>query len=242
MGKYRKVDTRIWNDEKFMDLSRDGKLVFFFLLTHPSLTALGAMRHSIPGLSSEMRWLSKAFAKAFGEAFRKGLLEYDERACFLALPNFLKYNHPESPNVIKSWSDSLDLLPECPLKNKLIYRVKVFVEALPEAFREALPEAFRKSMPNQEQEQEQEQDLLKEPPLYGPPFLFGEFKNVSFKNGEYEKLAELLGSRREEYIDRLSAYLAQIGPREAGKKYKSHYATIRNWHSRDKVERKDRPL
>lgn len=163
MAKYRKIETRIWNDGKFCDLSDDGKLLFFFLLTHPHLTALGAMRISVAGMAGELNWTLERLSKALGEAFRKGLVKYDEKALFLWLPNFLKYNPPESPNVVKSWEQSLDYLPECHLKQQLISHVKSRVESLSGGFREALGEAFRKSMANQEQEQEQEQKQDQEP-------------------------------------------------------------------------------
>jgi len=157
MARYRKVDTRIWNDEKFCSLSDDGKLLFFFLLTHPHLTALGAMRISVAGMAGELNWPSERLLKALAQVFDKGIVKYDERALFLWLPNFLKYNPPESPNVVKSWEHSLDYLPECPLKKALINQVISRVERLSVGFREVLGEAFRKGMPNQEQEQKQEQ-------------------------------------------------------------------------------------
>lgn len=159
MSRYRKVDPRIWNDEKFRGLSNNGKLVFFMLLTHPHMTAIGAMRATAPGLAAEMGWSEKAFREAFGEALSKGMAKHDEGACFLALPRFLKYNPPESPNVVKAWASSLDLLPECQLKSQVIQEAKAFAEAFGKAFGEALPEAFAKAMPNQEQEQEQNEPL-----------------------------------------------------------------------------------
>jgi hypothetical protein len=85
------------------------------------------------------------------------MAKHDGKACLMVLPNFLKYNRPESPNVVKAWGDSLDLLPECDLKTELITRVK--------AFAEALPEAFAKTMPYQEQEQEQKKTLVDESPI-----------------------------------------------------------------------------
>ncbi len=54
MARYRKVDPKIWNDEKFRALSDDGKLAFFMLLTHPHMTAVGAMRAMPSGMASEM--------------------------------------------------------------------------------------------------------------------------------------------------------------------------------------------
>lgn len=178
MGKYRKVDPRIWNDEKFNKLSDKGKLAFFFILTHPHMTALGAMRASIPGLASEVGWTEKAFRESFQEALAKGMLKHDKKASFVWLPNFLKYNKPESPNVIKSWESALDYLPECNLKLELLQKVKDFTKALPKAFQEALPEAFRKTMRNHEQEQEQE--------------LEQEQDNIFSPNSDEFRLAKLL--------------------------------------------------
>lgn len=160
MAHYRKIDTRVWNDAKFRALSNNGKLVFFFLLTHPGMTAIGAMRGSVPGLAAELGWTPKAFSEAFSEALSKGMARHDESACVVWLPNFIRYNAPENPNVLKAWGKALDLLPECAMTTDAIQSVKAFAEGLSKAFREALPEAFSKGMPKQEQEQEQEQELV----------------------------------------------------------------------------------
>lgn len=162
MGRYRKIDSRIWNDGKFCALSERGKLVFFMLLTHPNMTALGAMRGTVQGLAAEIGWSPEAFREAFREALAKGMAEHDEKACFIALPKFINYNPPESPNVVKAWVGALDLLPECDLKNKVIQRAKEYAEGMREGFAKALPEAFAKSMPYPEQEQEPEQEQDKE--------------------------------------------------------------------------------
>src|SRR4030095_519357 len=65
MARYRKIDPRIWNDEKFRELTDDGRLVFLFILTHPHLTNLGAMRANIPGLAYEIGWDVERLSKAF---------------------------------------------------------------------------------------------------------------------------------------------------------------------------------
>ena len=80
MAKYRKVDPRIWNDEKFRSLSKDGKLVFFFLLTHPYQTSLGAMRGTLRGLAAELGLSDKAFCKAFQESLSQGMVMFDSKA------------------------------------------------------------------------------------------------------------------------------------------------------------------
>jgi len=162
MSKYRKIDPRIWNDENFRILSDKSKLVFLFLLTHPHMTSLGAMRATPVGLAAELNWTEKDFRKAFGELFRKPFLKVDETASFLWIPKFIKYNQPESPNVLKSWEYALDYIPECDYKYQLIEDVKAFAEGLGKGFREVIPKAFaegvRKPLPNHEQEPEQEQE------------------------------------------------------------------------------------
>lgn len=171
MAKYRKVETRIWNDEKFNSLSAYGKLSFLFILTHPHMTPLGAMRGTMEGLCSE---LNEVPLESFQEVFSKSFVKYSPKDCFIILPNFLKYNSPESPNVVKSWVGSWENLPECELKVELLLCLKDYVEGLGkglgkgsvkdsnerfkkafnEAFGEAAAKAFPKGMPIQEQEQE----------------------------------------------------------------------------------------
>jgi hypothetical protein len=158
--KYRKIDPRVWNDAKFRRLSDPGKLVFFMLLTHPHMTALGAMRATMAGLAEELGWKGEAFRKAFREVCTAKMAEYDADGCLVAIPNFLKYNQPESPNVVRAWMSSFDLLPECPLKAVVLRRTQGFAEGMTHGFAKAFREAFKhglsKAMPNQEQEQEQE--------------------------------------------------------------------------------------
>jgi len=166
MARYRKIDPRIWNDEKFRLLTDDGKLSFLYLLTHPHLTAIGAMRASVDGLSKELGWPMKRFAKPFAELLRNGFLEFDKTASCVVLKNFLKYNRPDNPNQVKAWSSSIDYIPECKLKVELVERLKRFAEQLgkrfAEGFAKAFPKPFRNGLPNHEQEQEQEQEQEKE--------------------------------------------------------------------------------
>lgn len=170
MARYRKIDPRIWNDEKFASLSHEGQRAFLFILTHPSMTSLGAFRATKEGIEAELGIDTKGFAKPFQELLSKGLIKYDE-SCFLVFaPNFLKYNQPENPNVVKGWAGCLDLLPECPLLAEVLQRAKscasansktskAFSEALgrvTETLSERYAKQLSKGLVIQEQEQEQE--------------------------------------------------------------------------------------
>ena len=142
MAKYRKVETRIWSDAKFMALPELSKFVFLFLLTHPSLTAIGGMRASVPGLAAELRMEPKKFTHAFNELQPLGMLAYDGDAPLLVITNFLRYNKPESPNVVKSWSSVFESLPECPLRDQLGEKLQALISELPASFQEGFRKGF----------------------------------------------------------------------------------------------------
>jgi hypothetical protein len=139
MAHYRKVDTRIWNDAKFRELADDGKLVFFFLLTHPSLTLVGAMRASVGGLAEEIGWPRERMQAALSVITGSGMAELDTEASCLVLPNYLRYNAPDNPNMVKSWGAALELVPECQLKQRLLAKLQEIARQRGAKFEAACP-------------------------------------------------------------------------------------------------------
>ena len=181
MARYRKISPHIHNDQKFRTCTDDAKLLLFVVLTHPHLTALGAMRATPAGLAAELAWSEPRLRKALGQLTEHGMLEVDEGASFIAAPNFLKHNEPEGPNsVIKAWPAALELLPECRGKQLLVMRCLAYLEGLSDAFRHAIPDAiwdaFRDAIldarpdpsPIQEQELEPEPEQEPETPQSPP--------------------------------------------------------------------------
>jgi hypothetical protein len=167
MSHYRKIDTRINNDAKFRSLKPLEQWLWYRLITHDHLTSLGAMRNTPGGLAEDLEMPKKQFARLFRSLIETHFVCYDEKTHLMWFRNFLKYDGPANPNVIKGWNEILDKLPEGNELNKLIQHVAIFVcenfseafvEALPKAFMEALPKPFRKGLPKQEQEQKQEQN------------------------------------------------------------------------------------
>lgn len=138
MAHFRKIDVRIWNDEKFHRLSNDGKLAFLYLLTHPMTNSLGVIRATSVGLAHEIGIDDEGFR----EGFREGLAIESEVASCIWIKNFLRYQTPESPNVVKAWGKVVDLIPECEVKALALTGAKDFTEGMSEAFRKAFAETF----------------------------------------------------------------------------------------------------
>lgn len=173
MARYKKIDVRIWNDAKFNALSSDARLIFLFMLTSPQTTMVGAVPVDKHTVSRILKFDEIRYGIGYKQLSEYGMLEYDEAGIFW-IKNFLKYNPPENPKVVISWSSLLDLFPECPLLIKIAKSVLRACETRGEAYVKALHPEFKKlakydmsngmpygivyPMPYQEQEQEQEQE------------------------------------------------------------------------------------
>ena len=158
--RYRTLDVRIWGDSKFQLLSSlkpSGQALFLYLLTNPNTTSLpGLYRAGAAGMAEELGWLLEDFMQAFDEVSAQGLVMADFVARVVFIPNAVKYNKPQSPNVVSSWAQHWDEIPECELKRIALNRLEGFIDGMSEAFRQALRKAFGKTNGNQEQDQEQE--------------------------------------------------------------------------------------
>lgn len=173
MARYKKIDVRIWNDAKFNALSSDARLIFLFMLTSPQTTMVGAVPVDKHTVSRILKFDEIRYGIGYKQLSEYGMLEYDEAGIFW-IKNFLKYNPPENPKVVISWSSLLDLFPECQLLIKIAKSVLKACETRGEAYVKALHPEFKKlakydmsngmpygityPMPYQEQEQEQEQE------------------------------------------------------------------------------------
>ena len=167
--RYRKISVCIWNDAKFMALSNDAKLIVFFMLTHPDLTQLGALRANVPGLACELGMELEAFTKGFQEVLTQGIVKHDGKLLFW-FPNFLRYNLPESPNVVKSWHYGYMELPESELRTDILVGVKALVDGLSQGFREAFLKTFAEELAQaslnqrtESREQREENTYVKNP-------------------------------------------------------------------------------
>jgi hypothetical protein len=222
MARYRKIDTRMWADAKFRALSSplpSGKYLWIALLTGPHTTNLpGLFRIGEMAMAEELGWSLEGFRKGFGELLREGLAKADWSARVVWIPNAIKYNPPDNPNVVKSWRDSWDEVPECPLKAEAYEALKGFTERFGEGFAKAFREGCAKGLANQEQEQEQDQDINS-----FPQTSFAESHEVPSREGKQSKPTEAqtehlytLYPRKRDKLDGKKAIRKAVGTVMAG--------------------------
>lgn len=189
-GIYRRLTVRMWGDAKVLALSRPqpcGQVLWIHLLA-------GEQTDIIPGLckigeaafAEQLGWSLEGFREAFREVFALGMVRADWAARVVWVPKAIQHNAPVSPNVVKSWADAWDRIPECALKLEAWQTLKAFTEGMAEGFREAFAKACPKpslkpsGIQDQDQDQDQEEEACAEhvagapapaPPPDSPPLL-----------------------------------------------------------------------
>lgn len=153
MSRYRKIECKIWADDKFPFLSMQEKLVFLHLLTTPLSTPFGLFRAGAGALAEELGMSLNSYKNGIENGYREALEElsnrqmvvYDEKYRVIFLKNFLRHNPPENPNVLQSWVTPFDEIPHCALKYEFFIKLKkVIVDRQKEKVGENLREDEKK--------------------------------------------------------------------------------------------------
>ena len=253
MGIKRIVDTSFWTDGKVDDFSPEDKYFMLYLLTNPFTTQLGIYEISIKQVAFQLGYSVDAVNVLLDRFENKyKMIIFSKNTKEVAIKNFLKHS------IIKGGAPVRDCLVKelKKVKNKdligwVFAHIKDY-EDLNETVAKIISEYEEKNgvlyysnekQNDNENENDNDNDVSYHdsyhdtsnvsPPKKPTKHKYGEYNNVLLTDEELEKL-------KDEYIDwnerieRLSSYVASTG-----KKYKSHYATIRNWARKDQAQQKE---
>lgn len=122
MARHRKIDVKMWGDEKFVALSKpkpNAQTLWVFLLTGPQTTAApGLFSAGEAALAEALDWPLPAFRRCFRELADKQMAKADWRARVVWIPKAVLYNPAENPNTVKAWRRAIAEIPECPLRDE----------------------------------------------------------------------------------------------------------------------------
>jgi len=144
-GRYCRIKTKFWTDEKIRSLSDDAKLLALYLLSSPHTNMIGC--YILPKLYAcdDLGWELERFEKAFQELLRNGFVKYDEKTRLLLLPNYLKHNPIENENQAKAAAKIVAELP----RSYLLQDLKRFIEQLDKHFLKPLLEQLLQHLPKE---------------------------------------------------------------------------------------------
>lgn len=117
MAKYRMLDPRCWDDERFVEWDDGKRNLWLLLLLGPAVEIVPGLQSG--GIGSLAETLRRPFLdvhKRFGELLGEGRVEIDERFRLIRVNRAPMYNQPSNPNQVMGWFNSWESLPESHLK------------------------------------------------------------------------------------------------------------------------------
>lgn len=144
--RYRKIYPHMWADAKVVSLSRpqpNAQTLWVHLLAGEQTEIIpGVCRIGEAAFAEQLGWSVEGLRKPFGELFRLGMVKVDWTARLVWVPNALRWNPPDNPNVVKSWREPWRHVPECELKHEIWQAFKDFLEPLGKGFAEGFAQGF----------------------------------------------------------------------------------------------------
>ena len=232
MARYQKIHSQIWHDEKFITLSDDARLLFFYLLSSPHSNSIGIYVLPKSYAISDLNWTEKRFTKPFHELLGKELVLYDETVRLVCLPNHCKHNSLENENQAKAAAKIIYELPKSSLFSHIL---ELFDKPFHKQLLEQLREQYAKPETEAEAETETEAETEKSIGTPDKPA-----RPVSQKNLTDEEFIQALktnpayqGIDIPTELGRMDAWL--LTPK--GRRRKKTRAFVVNW-----INRVDKPM
>lgn len=123
MSRYRKVLTKIWEDDKFPYLHPEHQRLFLYHLTSPRSTPFLLYIEGPGAVGDALRMPSGRLREGMIDLAEKGMVWYsDDGSNFLCVPQALTIpeNAPQSPNELKSWVRIYADLPRTPFRDRVL--------------------------------------------------------------------------------------------------------------------------
>lgn len=163
-AKYKKIDPRVWKDDRFRSLNEVEKLIAMYVITAQS-NRIGIFNFSTALGAEDLGMAPGRFQEGFGRVVLTLKWQWDSvnRVCYL--PTWWRYNQPDGANVLMGCLADLDDLPSSPLLEMFCDNTDHLKQNLHDTFKEGCRRVrggvggrFAYQEHEQEQEQEQEQD------------------------------------------------------------------------------------
>lgn len=133
-GRYTRIKSRFWSDEKVVSWDNDTKLLALYLLTSPHNNILGC--YVLPKLyiCADLEWSIERLDKPFQRLLDDRYIKYDNNCRLLFITNYLAHNPINNGNQA---TGAIKQLKEIP-KSLLLQDLKRSIERLDKPFLEPL--------------------------------------------------------------------------------------------------------
>jgi len=216
--RYQKIESQIWNDEKFSALSPENQRLFFYLLTSPHNNLIGYYCLKEGYACEDLKATPDEFRKGMAMLMAMGLIMYDEKAQVVLVNNFLKHNPISAPNQKKAFVKEILALPKNNLYQAFASINQRLIDGLPDDHKDALSDAHKEPLvTNQLQSSINNKSITKQ--LQGlkpekPEKANGNINSLTETAKEKDSAMEGEGLLEEERVERMKKYYESLSPKE----------------------------
>jgi len=122
--RYYRVSPRFWSDEKVRTWNTETRVLALYLLTSPHRNLEGMFVLPLPYICADLEWTEAKVKKHIEILVRDQFISYDIDVKLMLIRNALKYQCPESANVIKGALRRIRDLPHSPLFSEFLELAK----------------------------------------------------------------------------------------------------------------------
>lgn len=108
---YGRIRTSFWEDDRIKPLPMAEKMVAAYLLTSNHTNAIGCFKLPLAYVADDLGVEAKSLEPIFANLRGAHFIRWCERVPWLWIPNYLKHNPPETPNVWRRCVAEMKLLP-----------------------------------------------------------------------------------------------------------------------------------
>ncbi|HBG02220.1 MAG TPA: hypothetical protein DDW87_11695 [Firmicutes bacterium] len=237
-GRYTRIKSRFWTDEKTRTWNDDTKFLALYILTSPHNNILGCFVLPKLYICADLGWESKKLSKPFNKLLQDGFIQYDEGNCLLFISKYLLHNPIDNPNQATGAIKVLEELPTSSvmlsLKQLLEQFCKPFLEPLIQQLAERIGKPVTVTITVTE--------TVNNPPVIPPekkPEKVAYSEYVYLTPAEHERLLLEFGEAdTSRMIEILDNYIG-AEPRKRNR-YTDHNRVIRGWVKESLLDEKDK--
>ena len=148
-GRYVKVATKFWTDEKTIELSPPTKLLHLYILTSPHSNMAGYYRLPKAYIKADLELSDKQLDKGFNKLLDIGLIKYCPKSSVIIIPNYYKYNSIQNKNQAKGAANRTSELPRNSLVKDYKEAINTYAGNYDKELMKGLPKGFNKRFSKQ---------------------------------------------------------------------------------------------
>tara|TARA_R100000808_G_scaffold5696_1_gene17127 strand:+ start:1572 stop:2444 length:873 start_codon:yes stop_codon:yes gene_type:complete len=142
MPRYRKISPKIWDDERFMQLSQEEKLLAIYCLTSQQVNRIGLFVFSVGKAAEDlgygMAYGIETVSEVLDTVSQKLNWRWDKASKVLYFPRWWNYNLPANAKHMKGCMDDAEELPKHPFWKEFRENTSLFSDSIKAQFIQSL--------------------------------------------------------------------------------------------------------